>query len=140
MITVENSVEVDRPTEEVFAFVSDPTNDPKWHSDILEASKITEGPIAVGSRFRWLLKFMGKKEAEVEVTAYQPSSSAQLKMTKGPVHPTVTYRFEPTATGTRFTRHIDLEPEGFFKIMAPMMKSMIRKGNAKFVENLKQAL
>jgi uncharacterized protein YndB with AHSA1/START domain len=140
MITVENSVEINRSPDEVFAFVTDATNDPKWHTDILEAGRLSDGPAGNGARYRWVLKFMGKKNTEVETTAYQPNTSAQLRMVKGPVHPTITYRFESTAGGTRFTRRVDLEPAGMFKLMAPMMRSMMRRGNAKFVENLRGVL
>jgi uncharacterized protein YndB with AHSA1/START domain len=35
---------IDRPVEEVFAFVSDPTNDPQWHETVLEVTPISEGP------------------------------------------------------------------------------------------------
>ena len=36
MISVESDAVIDRPVQDVFAFVSDPTNEPKWHTDILE--------------------------------------------------------------------------------------------------------
>ena len=140
MITVENNVEINRKPEEVFAYVTDASNDPEWHTDVLEADRLSDGPIGVGSRFRWVLKFMGRKEAEIEVISYEPPSSAQLRMVKGPLHPTITYRVEPTRGGTRFTRRIDMEPEGMMKLMAPLFPMMIRRGNAKFVENLRRVL
>jgi hypothetical protein len=56
------------------------------------------------------------------------------------MHPTITYLFEPVGTGTRFTPRIDLEPEGMARLMAPLLPSMIRRGNAKFVENLRRVL
>jgi hypothetical protein len=83
---------------------------------------------------------MGRKEAEIEVISYEPPSSAQLRVVKGPLHPTITYRLEPTGSGTRFTRRIDMEPEGMMKLMAPLFPTMIRRGNAKFVENLRRVL
>lgn len=61
-------------------------------------------------------------------------------MVKGPVQPTISYRFDGTDAGTRLTRRVDLEPEGFFKLMTPMMKSMMKRGNARFVANLKRVL
>ena len=43
-----DSIVVDRPVETVFAYVTDVTNDPAWHTDVLEAQKTSEGPIGVG--------------------------------------------------------------------------------------------
>ena len=140
MITAESSAEINRRPEEVFAFVTDASNDPAWHTDILEASRLSDAPIGVGSRFRWVMKFMGRKEAEIEIVAFDPPSSAQARMVKGPVHPTITYRCEPARSGTRFSRRIDYEPEGMYRLMAPMMASMIRKRNGQFVENLRRVL
>ncbi|HEV2686439.1 MAG TPA: SRPBCC family protein, partial [Actinomycetota bacterium] len=62
MITASSSVEIEKPISEVYAFVTDCRNEPKWHSDSIEASQIGEGTLAVGTQQRWLLKFMGKRE------------------------------------------------------------------------------
>ena len=37
MISMEHSVVINRPIEDVFAFVADQGNEPKWHKDVLEA-------------------------------------------------------------------------------------------------------
>ena len=43
MVTVENSIVINRPPEAVYAFVTDPANEAKWHSDALEAHKTSDG-------------------------------------------------------------------------------------------------
>jgi hypothetical protein len=42
------SAVIDRPIEEVFAFLADGTNDPKFSPRVLEITK-TDGPIGVGT-------------------------------------------------------------------------------------------
>jgi uncharacterized protein YndB with AHSA1/START domain len=42
---------IDRPAEEVFAFVSDPTHDPQWHATVLEVTPTSERPLRGGSTF-----------------------------------------------------------------------------------------
>lgn len=140
MISIESSTIIQRPVETVFAFVSDARNDPQWHTDVLEATRTSEGPLGSGSTFCWIINFMGRKEMVVQITRYQPSHQVILQATSGPMLPTLTYTFTPADGGTRFTRHVDIQPAGLFRLMQPMMRSMIRKQNPNFLMNLKHAL
>ncbi|MGH2751150.1 MAG: SRPBCC family protein [Actinomycetota bacterium] len=45
------STSIARDAAEVFEFVSDLRNDPRWHTDILEARLTEEGPVGEGSTF-----------------------------------------------------------------------------------------
>ena len=49
MATFETTVLIARPIEDVFAFLSDLENVPKWNYGIVETRKISEGPIGVGT-------------------------------------------------------------------------------------------
>jgi uncharacterized protein YndB with AHSA1/START domain len=46
--TFENTVLIARPIEDVFGFLSDLENVPKWNYAIVETRKISEGPVAWG--------------------------------------------------------------------------------------------
>ena len=48
---VEESVEINRPVEEVFSYAADPEHFPEWSGIILEAHKEKPGPPAEGERF-----------------------------------------------------------------------------------------
>jgi hypothetical protein len=86
-----------------------------------------------------VIKFMGKKEGRWQVVELEPNRREVIKVTDA-LSPTLTYRFEEVDGGTRFTRHIDLEPTGFLKIIKGMMRGMMKKRNASFVANLKDVL
>ena len=45
MPKIEMSIVINRPVEEVFAFLSDFENNPKWQATSVEARKISEGPV-----------------------------------------------------------------------------------------------
>ena len=45
MLTVEGSIVIGRPAEDVFAYVSDQTNAPRWQRGLLEVRRTTDGPI-----------------------------------------------------------------------------------------------
>lgn len=56
MIQFENTIRVDRPIDEVFAFLSDPENFPKWNYYVLDVRKLSNGPIGVGTIYHLLRK------------------------------------------------------------------------------------
>ena len=47
-----NSVTIRRPASEVFAFLVDPANIPKWNYAIDSARQISPGPVGVGTRIQ----------------------------------------------------------------------------------------
>jgi len=54
MIDIETAVEIDRPVEEVFAFVADQTNAPQWQADLHGVRRLTDGPIGVGTEHEFV--------------------------------------------------------------------------------------
>ena len=140
VIRVENSVTIDRPVSDVFPFVTDATNDPQWHTDALDATKTSEGPIAVGTTFAVGISFMGRRDAYWRVVELEPNHREVIDVTAPPFNPTLTYLFEPVDGATRFTRRIEVEPRGYVKVLAPLVRRMMRKRNASFMPRLKAAL
>jgi uncharacterized protein YndB with AHSA1/START domain len=67
------TVVIKRPIEEVFAFLADGTNDPKFSPRVLEIAKTTDGPPGVGTRYRSTVKDAGMKtQREFELTEFEP--------------------------------------------------------------------
>ncbi len=52
MATFENTVRIRRPIEEVFGFLSQFENVPKWNYAIVETRMVSEGPVGVGTIYR----------------------------------------------------------------------------------------
>ena len=141
MVDRSDSITIDRPVEGVFAYVTDVTNDPSWHTDVLEARKSTEGPVGVGTV--WHAKFkptMGISEGDMEVVTFEQNRKQVMEGDIGPMHPTLTYLLEPSDGGTKFTRHVQISVSGWMKIISPMMGMMLPKQNKGFLANLKRVL
>jgi uncharacterized membrane protein len=138
MINIEKSVVIDRPVEEVFAFVTDASKAPRWQ-DGLDA---VEGQAnVVGSHYTEVRKFLGREMRSVmEVTAFQPHTRWIAKVIKGPVPYEVSVQLEPQGSSTRLTTRVDGEPTGFFKIAEGMVKSQLEKSMEGDVQRLKQIL
>jgi hypothetical protein len=59
MIELKMDVLIDRPRPEVFDFLSDPANLPRWNSVIQSAQWTTREAPGVGSTYRVRAKFLG---------------------------------------------------------------------------------
>lgn len=117
MIKIEHSVVINRPVEEVFAFLEDSQNDPKWQSGVLEAEQTSEGPIDVGATFREVRKFLGRRlESTYEITEYELNRKFASKATSGPIPYTISTTFEPHEGGTKVSVIGEAEVGGFFKL------------------------
>jgi hypothetical protein len=65
----EGTAVIERPVDEVFAFLADGTNDPKFSPRVLEIAKTTDGPSGVGTIYRSTVKDAGMKtKREFELT------------------------------------------------------------------------
>ena len=139
MPSAENSIVINKPVSEVFAFVADHENDPKWRpgvNDIKHASG--EG---VGTVYRQGMKgpFGRRIPADFEVTAYEQNSHMAFRTLGGPVQPEGVFRFEETDGGTRVTFSLTADLHGAQKLMAPMVGRSMRS-EVGALENLKQVL
>lgn len=128
MIKVNNSVVIDRPLEEVFAYVTDIENMPVWSSELDKAWKTSEGPVGKGTTFSSEAKLLGRRiENTIEVTEYEPNSKFFLKPTSGPVSGEVEFRFESVDGGTKFSVSLDADAGGFFKLGEPIVNRMLQR-------------
>ena len=85
MLRNENRVEINRPPAEVFKFISDLCNEPRYVPNVLETEKISDGPAGVGSKYREVTRVMfGRKAvATYEITQYDPPTTFAFRGTSG---------------------------------------------------------
>jgi hypothetical protein len=128
MINVEESIIINRPVDEVFAFVADQTNGPKWQSGLLEVRRITEGPVGVGTKHRAVRKFMGRRlEATNEYMVYEPNKEVTFTGTAGSTEFQHSYLTETTTEGTKLTSRMEMRSKGLFGLAEPLIASSLRR-------------
>jgi len=144
MIDGESTTRIERPVDEVFAYVSNPVNDEKWHKTVLKAWRTSEGPIGVGSTFKWDAKFLGRRQADVEITKYEPMSLVATHVQSGWMEVVVTYLLAPQDGGTSVTRRTETPLPGPLKLLDPIVRPIARpfvsKDNGDHLGWLKTAL
>jgi uncharacterized membrane protein len=141
MAQFKTSLVIHRPVEDVFAFVSNYQNSPKWVSGAMEHKKISEGPIGVGTVIRTTGRAMGQRiEATRIVTAYEPNVKYAFKSEYRQVPLTSTFLFEPVQSGTRLTVVVEGEPTGLFKAATPLILGMLQQQFEGDLRRLKRLL
>src|SRR5438094_6864361 len=128
MTKIERSIVIDRPIDEVWAFVHDITKDRLWQTTLVESEQLTDGPMGVGTRVREVRQFLGLKvELAWEVTEFEPKTRSAIKGISGPVPLSGGYRLEPVDAGTRFTVSGELDAHGLFKLAEPVFARITRR-------------
>jgi uncharacterized protein YndB with AHSA1/START domain len=140
MASFENTVIIQRPVEEVFAFLADFQNLPKWNYAIVETTKDSPGPVGVGTAYHQTHSVPTRSEEHFEVTAFQPPHRLEVQGQIGPFRARIGYLLEPTDGGTRLRNPVDLEPSGLSTLVAPLATSRVKHAVAANLDTLKQLL
>jgi len=140
MIQHEVTIHLNRPVEQVFAFLMDTGKLSTWQSNLIKTEQITEGPLRAGSRFREVRR-LGRRESEIqgEITVFEPNKRFETKtLTKPQV--TVSYSFEAEDGGTRLKHKFVMLTSGLMRLLEPLIAGSIKKESASDFETLKRIL
>lgn len=143
MITNNHEAIIERPVEEVFTFIADPVNDPRWCPPVLQAEQIDGNGPAVGARYRQVVKPGPKKLTNtVALTAYQPNQSVTWKGSNGMMDFQGCYEVESLNGGasTRVFMSSNLELKGIFRLLKPFLQRASESMAEEEFQNLKQLL
>jgi carbon monoxide dehydrogenase subunit G len=140
MASFENTMIIQRPVEEVFAFLADFQNVPKWNYAIVQTTKVSPGPVGVGTTYRQTRSIPTRSEESFEVTVFEPPRRLEVRGQIGPFRARIGYLLEPTDSGTRLRNAVDLESSGLSTIVAPLATSRVKHAVAANLDTLEQLL
>jgi len=140
MASFENTVIIRRPVEDVFAFLADFENVPKWNYAIVETRKVSPGPVGVGTTYRQTRSVPRTSEERFEVTVFEPARRLEVQGRIGPFRAKIGYLLEVTGGGTRLTNAVDLGSSGLLTLVAPLATSRVKRAVAANLDTLKQFL
>lgn len=138
------SAVIDRPIDEVFAFLADGTNDPKFSPRVQEIRKTTDGPIGVGTVFESTVKDAGLKSGrKFELTEFVvPTKIRWSERSKNMVTvPLGGYDLERVSdTQTKVTIHNTFAGHGFGKLIVGFAVKAAIKEAPEFAQRIKAAV
>jgi uncharacterized protein YndB with AHSA1/START domain len=140
MISIDESILIQRPIEDVFAFMSETANLPLWQTDVLEARHTPAGPVQVGTQLTLVRSMMGRTmETPAVISAYEPPTRYAYQSTAGYVVTGVN-TCEATHEGTKVTTRFDLQTGGLFPVAEPVVSRSVRRGAQSSLALLKDLL
>ena len=141
MVTVQGEIVIERPREEVFEFVANGENEPRYNSQMRVAKKITKGPIGAGTSFSQ--EIMGRREIVPMTTEFtefdRPRRIGEVSTWTGGTS-TGGLTFEPVDGSTLMRWSWDVQAHGVLRFMGPLVASMGRRQERRIWTGLKQLL
>jgi uncharacterized protein YndB with AHSA1/START domain len=137
--TLESSIDIARPVEQVFPYVTTPGHWPQWSSPVIEVRSQREGQLGPDTTFTVVAKLVGRQfETECQVTDYEVDRL--LGYTSASPPSTFSWRFEPVAGGTRVTQTVTADEAHagrFFRLAFPLVEAAYRRQMAADLATLK---
>jgi hypothetical protein len=138
------SAVIDRPIADVFAFLADGSNDPKFSPRVQEIRKTTDGPVGVGTTFESTVKDAGMTtKRKFELTTFdEPTTIRWTERSKNMVTvPEGGYDLEAVGDGqTKVTLHNTLEGHGLGKLFVGFANKSAIKDAPALAERIKAAV
>jgi len=142
VIRIELPVDVARPVQEVFAYVTDLERLDEWQPNVVSVTKETDGPMGEGTRLREVRRgpFGRNIEAIVEISAYEPNRRFDLRIVSGPLPIDGSHEFHERDGGTRIDFMAQGQPTGVMRLAEPFLRGAMKRQFSGYYERLKSRL
>jgi uncharacterized protein YndB with AHSA1/START domain len=137
------TIEIARPPDEVFSYVTDPSRFAEWQEDAVRGRREGGGSPGLGSRFTTTRR-IGRAERTTtsEITESNPPRSWAAHGVDGPIRPRMHVTVAPLGEGarSRVTIEVAFEGHGIGKLLVPLVRWLGRKDRPANCRNLKERL
>jgi uncharacterized protein YndB with AHSA1/START domain len=139
---IKHSIEINRPAEEVFAYLDQVDRHNEWQGSLVSTTVETDGPVRVGTRVVERRSIPGgARDFPYEVTEHDPPRKFSFRGTAGLIRPAGTYTVDPTGeSSSRLNSELDLEGHGIGRLFAPLALRQADKQMPVDHQKLKQLL
>jgi Polyketide cyclase / dehydrase and lipid transport len=137
MSPITTIIEVNRPAEDVFAYVIDPGRFVDWQQGVVNGHMDSDGPQAVGDQCLTTRKIGGtERRVTSEITHIDPPNTWGVRAIDGPIRAIVDVTVSSIEEGKRSRLEIDLEftGHGIGKLLVPLF--VRRSARKEMPENL----
>lgn len=142
MAHARQTVTVDRPIGDVFDFLADGLNEPRWRPDVQDVRLASGDGRSVGSVWAQTMRGPGGRriKGDYRITGAERPTRLDFEVIAGPARPVGSFTLTadgPSRTEVTFT--LDLVPTGLMRLMSGMIgKQVIKEADA--IRNLPAAM
>jgi uncharacterized protein YndB with AHSA1/START domain len=137
VFTIQQSVTIARPVDQVFAFLAEPDNIPRWRPDVLEVTS-GGGRLQMGSEFDEVINFGGRKTQTFRVNVFEPNETLEVVAIAGlGIRPTQRYSVSSRGDTTTVSIRVTVRTRGLFHLLEPLFPSMITAKWRKYSDRLR---
>ena len=140
MPSAQHSVTINRPVDEVFAFVADGENARRWRPGVLDVAR--QSGEGLGAIYRQGVKGPGGRRiaADYEVTAFEPDRRIAFHAIAGPVRPAGEYRFSSDGQATTVSLALEATLTGWKRLVMSRGVQSTMEAEVGNLETLKSIL
>jgi len=138
MIRVDTTATIDRPVEEVAAYLADIERMTEW-TDMTASRRLTEGPLREGSQaYAELAVGPTKVGWTYVITDIDPHGGFAFKtVSKGPLGMDGRIRLSPVGdTRTKVDYHVDVRTSGLLRLLEPILRAEVTRNESGEVRRL----
>lgn len=128
MIKIEHEITLQDHIDEVFTFIANAENNPKWDPDCLEAEITSEGPIGVGTTGKSVQNILGTSYySTFRYDEYEPPFLVSKHLTSDQLRMEITNGLVEVGNGTKVTQQLEIRHSGPMKLLEPFMAKRLEK-------------
>jgi carbon monoxide dehydrogenase subunit G len=134
-----DSIIINRPVAEVWAFLQQPNSEAAWHPGVIEEKMTSAGGLSAGATGIEVRRVFGRRmEFPWEITQFESGRSVTTRGVGGPVAWEATYLLEPIEDATRFTLDYRQEATGLWRLLLVGAPIVMRQQAKADLANLKR--
>jgi uncharacterized protein YndB with AHSA1/START domain len=142
MATLETTITINRPVEDVFTVLTTPEDTPKWSSSAVEEHLTSVGPVGLGSTRSAVVKSFGGRTMtnETVVTEFETNRRVAMRSTAAQVPFQATWSFTalPGATRVEWTWRFELS--GVLRLFGPPFAVFFKRSFERDLSRLKRMM
>jgi carbon monoxide dehydrogenase subunit G len=135
------TIAIDRPPEEVFAYVTDPHKTGEWAPRVASVRVEPPGELAVGSKIvQRVRSWFGTFEGTFEIAGIEPGVEVVYRTESAYFTGDVIYRVEPAGEGSKFIIREKGGSKGLLRLLQPWLARSSARGRERMLAVIKERL
>jgi len=124
MAKATNSIEIRRPADQVYGFLADGLNNPKWRPAVKSISLASGRGGEVGAIYKQQIAGPGGRpvSGDYRIVEAVPGKRVRFEVISGPARPVGVFDIQSQGAGARVTFSLELQPKGLMRLMNGMIQ------------------